>query len=166
MDRRDIVIGVIILIILAGAIFMLRRNPSVPEMANNPSPTPSVESRLEDSFKVDIPDDAEKAELKDVANVNGTAIATRSWENNRYSATVLADLPDPESGFYQVWIGRGGATDANTTFVSLGRMRVAKGGWMVEFQSNTNYSDYDTVIVTQESTSDSRPEKHILEGSF
>ncbi len=166
MDRRDIVIGVVILIILAIAILLLRRDPSVPQSQNNPSPTPSVESQLEESFRVDIPDDAEKVELKDVANVNGAAIATRSWENNRYTATILADLPDPESGFYQAWIGLGGANEEGATLVSLGQMWVSKGGWMIEYQSNTNYSDYDTIVVTQESASDSRPEKRILEGSF
>ena len=160
MERRDIVIGLVILAVVAAAIFLLRRNPSVPQTSNTTSPTPSAEERLEDAFKTDIPDDVEKVELRDVANVSATALATRKWENGRFEATIMADLPNPENGFYQAWIVK------DTQFISLGRMRVAKGGWIIEYQSNTNYSEYDKVVVSLEITNDNKPEKHIVEGSF
>lgn len=160
MERRDIVIGIVILVVLALAIFLLRRNPTVPQSSFSPAPTTSIESQLEDALRVDVPDDVEKAELKSVSGVTATALATRKWANNRFEATVLADLPNLESGFYQAWIVK------DNTFISLGRMRIAKGGWIVEFQSNTNYSDYNNVIVTQETTADNQPEKRVVEGSF
>jgi hypothetical protein len=163
MERRDIVIGILILVAVAAAIFLLRRNPSIPQIADNtPNQTPTAEQKFENSFKTDIPDDVEKVELKDVANIKATALATRKWESNRFTATVMADLPDPAptDGFYQAWIQK------DDTVVSLGRMRLAKGGWIVEYQGSTNYSDYKNVLITQEKFADNKPETHLLEGSF
>jgi len=167
MNKRDIVIGFVILIVLAAIVLSLRRGRSTP-LPNLPSPTPvSGEQKIESSFKINIPDDVEKADLKDVSGSDGIAIATRKFENNTYTATVLADVSDPKSGaFYQAWVTKGDLKDTNSEFISLGKLKMAKGGWMIEFQSKTNYSDYKNVLISLESTFDSKPETHVLEGSF
>ncbi len=74
---------------------------------------------------------------------------------------VLADLPDPEKGsYYEGWLVKGDSV------ISTGRMQIAKGGYLLEFNSNTDYSDHSEVVVTKEKTADKNPEEHILEGSF
>jgi len=157
VNRRDIVIGLIILAILAGVIFWLRRarTPLITPQA------PTVEEKLEEAFKLEIPEDVDKAELKDVTGGTASGIATRKFEDGKFTHTVLADLPDPEAGtFYEGWLIMGDEV------FSTGKMRVAKGGWILEFESTTDYSDHNKVVITQEKVFDDNLEEHILEGEF
>ena len=56
--------------------------------------------------------------------------------------------------------------DADFAFISTGPMSVAKGGYLLEFSSAIDYSDYKGVVITLEKVNDKTPETHILEGSF
>lgn len=164
MNRTDIVIGFAILVVLVGG-FLVLKSQSTPSLENIPYPssTPvSIQSKIESQFNVNIPADVQKAELKDTTGGTASAIATRDYKNNTYSLTILADLPDPASGeFYQAWI----YTDIDKP-VSLGKLSIAKGGWMFEYQSKNDYSKDNNVLITLEKTFDQTPETHILEGSF
>lgn len=92
-----------------------------------------------------IPEDAEKIELKNVSGGEGIGIATRS--------EILADLPPPGKGeSYQVHLSNGSKT------ILLGAMRLAKGGFMIEYDSS-KYPGYNQVIISKGSV-------RILEGSF
>ncbi len=163
MRTREIVIGLVILAVVAGAIVWIRRARTTPA----PLPTPSIEEKIEKTFNLEIPEDVDRADLNDVTGGNGSGIATRKYTAGRFSHTLLADLPDPESGtFYEGWLVRGKEGDANFAFISTGRMRVAKGGYLLEFTSSTDYSAYNGVVVTLERVDDRKPETHILEGSF
>jgi hypothetical protein len=163
MKRKDIVIGLVVLAALAGIIFWFRKPKDefkVPE-------TPSVEEKMEEFFNVEIPEDIEKAQLKDVVGGDALGIATRSYENGIYVHVVLADLPDLEEGsFYEGWLVKGTEGDSDFDFISTGKMRLGKGGYILEFESSTDYIDYQGVVITQEETEDDTPEKHILEGAF
>ena len=162
MRTRDIVIGLIILALLAVAIVWVRRSRQTQEV-----PPPSVEEKIEKTFNFEIPDDVERADLRDVSVGTGSGIATRKFEGGRFTHVVLADLLDPTAGyFYEGWLVRGKEGDANFAFVSTGKMRVAKGGYLLEFNSSTDYSSYSGVVVTLERVDDRKPETHILEGSF
>lgn len=162
MRSRDIVIGLIILAVVAGAIVLLRRT-----RAPEPLPPPSIEEKIEKSFNFAIPEDVERADLTDVTGGTGSGLATRKYENGRFTHAVLVDLPDPAPGtFYEGWLVRGKEGDANFAFISTGRMRVAKGGYILEFESSRDYSDHKGIVVTLEKVDDKKPEKHILEGSF
>ncbi len=157
MQKKDIVIGLIVLTVLAGIVYLVRR----PKDKLRVTSTPSVEERMEDVFNLEIPEDAEKAPLEDVTGGNASGIATRSYEDGRFVHVVLADLPDPEVGsFYEGWLARG------DNFVSTGKLRIAKGGYLLEFESGVDYSDFDEVVVTLEAIEDRNPEQHVLEGSF
>ena len=165
MNRRDIVIGFVILAALAGFIFFRAKRETSPELIV--PQTLSVEDKLEEAFNLQLPEDVEKVELNDVSGGDGSGIATRKFENGRFTHTVLADLPDPAAGsFYEGWLVRGNPQDANFAFISTGKMKLAKGGYLLEFQSATDFSEYNQVIVTKEIVADSTPETHILEGSF
>ena len=162
---KNVVIGLIVLAGLGALIYWAVRSGREEQLPA--LPTPSVEDRLEDSFKYQIPEGFEKTELKDVSGGTGSAIASRKYESGRFSHAVLADLPDSESGsFYEGWLIRGKEGDEDFAYISTGRLSIAKGGYMLEFNSSVNYSDYPGVVVTLEKVNDLKPEKHILEGSF
>lgn len=144
MKFRDIVIGAIVLGLLVGGALWIR-NSRLNKQALTVT-TPSIEEKIGETFNgLTIPEGVEKAELKDVSGGNGFGIATRT--------EVLADLPDPDRGeFYQAWIEKGDQK------ILLGKMRVAKGGYLIEYDG-ARYPGYDKVVVTL-------GEKRILEGSF
>ena len=160
MERRDIVIGFIVLAILAGFIYWRQR--TVEEEELQIPQTLSVEDKIEERFNLEIPEDVDKAELRDITGGDASGMATRKFESGRFTHTALADLPDPEKGkFYQGWLLKG-----DEALVSTGKMSVAKGGWILEFESSTDYMNYNKVVVTEEEISDITPERHVLEGEF
>ncbi len=159
MNKRDIIVGFLILAGLAVLIFYWQK-PSVDEELVVPQ-TLSLEDQIEDRFNLEIPEDVDKAEMKDVSGGNSSAIATRKYEDGKFTHTVLADLPDLEAGrFYEGWLVKGDEA------ISTGRLSVAKGGFLLEFSSSTDYPDYNQVVITSEEAIDGTPESHILEGSF
>lgn len=166
MARRDIVIGFIILVLVAGVVYIRQKNTSKKEEMKVPQ-TLSIQDTIEQKFNTQIPEDVEKAELKDVSGGTGSAIATRKFENGQFQLNILADLPDPEQGkFYEAWSIKGEEGKEGYSIVSLSKLSVAKGGWMLSFKSANDYTDHPKVLISLESKLDSTPEKHILEGSF
>lgn len=164
MKRRDIVIGLIVVAVLAGIVFLIRRN-ATPQLSVDSGP--SVEERLSDAFNLEIPADVERAELADVSSGTGSGIATRDFDGTTFTHMILADLADPDAGaFYEGWLVRGEEGDEDFDAIPTGRLRVAKGGFMLEFTSTTDLSDYQGVVVTIETVADGTPEEHVLEGTF
>lgn len=162
MNRNDIVMGAIILAVMLGGFLLLRNNqtPAI-EVEPTPSAIETLEDQIESNFKVDIPDNVEKAQLKDLSGGDGSGLATRIFENNKFTSTLLVDLPEPAvGGFYQAWLSDG------EDFKSLGRLRVAKGGYMVDYSGAQNLEEFTEVIVSQEKGSVSTPSNIVLEGSF
>lgn len=154
--------GAIILAVMAGG-FLLLRNNQTPTIQVEPTPNAiqTLEDQIESTFKVDIPDNVEKAQLKDSSGGDGSGLATRIFENNKFSSTLLVDLPEPAvGGFYQAWVSDG------EEFKSLGRLKVAKGGYMVDYSGAQNLEDFPEVVVSEEKTSVSSPSNIVLEGSF
>jgi len=165
MNRRDIVIGLLVLAALAGVIYFRSREDTREELTV--PQTLSTEDALEEKFALELPDDVEKTELNDVIGLAASAIATRKFDAGTFTLTVLADLPEPDQGtFYEGWLVRGSEGDSDFNVISIGRLRIAKGGYLLEFQSSIDYSEHSNVIITQEKVADNVPEKHILEGSF
>lgn len=163
MNKRDIVIGFIILAVVAGIIYFVRR----PKVTPIVTPTPSVEEQIESKFKTVIPEDTERAELRDTTGGTSSGIAARKFENEKFTLTVLADLPDPTSSeFYEVWLVRGKTGETNYAIIALGSMQIAKGGYLLDYNINKDYSDYQQVVVSQETKLTNFPQKTILEGSF
>ncbi|MFC1625898.1 anti-sigma factor [Patescibacteria group bacterium] len=147
MNRKDIITGLIVVIILAVVIFLFKRgkdNLQVPQETN----VPSVEENIQSAFNIEIPEGVEKMELKDISGGDASGIATKD--------TVLADLPEPGSGyFYQVWVEKDGE------LTSLGKMWMVKGGYLFNGKI-----DEQKVVVSKEKVLDATPETKILEGSF
>ena len=150
INRRDVLVGLLAVIIL-GIIVYIFVKPNTPSTLVT-LPTPKAEETVENKFKRDIPDDIEKAELSDVSGGTGSGIATRT--------EILVDLADPKHGeFYQAWLEKDGK------LVSLGKLRMEKGGWIIEYNS-AGYPGYNKVIISLESRFDSTMETKVLEGTF
>jgi hypothetical protein len=165
MKRRDIVIGLVILVLLGGVIYFRQRSKDADEMIV--PETLSSEEVFEDKFNLDIPDDVDKTDLSSVGDTSGSGIATEKYEDGKFTQSVLVDLPDPEEGyFYQGWLQKGNEGDDDYNLVSTGKLRLAKGGWMLEYTSNEDLSDHSKVIVSLEKTFDKNIEEKVLEGSF
>lgn len=151
INKRDVLVGLLILIVLGVVIYMFAR-PNVPKTALT-IPTPRPIEVIEDKFNLQIPDNVEKTELNDVSGGTGSGIATRN--------EILVDLPDPETGkFYQAWV-----EDTNGNQISLGKLTMAKGGWLINYNSAL-YPGYNKVIVSLEIGFDKKIETKVLEGSF
>lgn len=153
-NKKDVVIGFVIiaLIIVASLIYRKINNPNL-KVKDSISPTPiSFQKEIENKFNIVIPENTNSIELVDISGGNGRGIATKS--------EILADIDDPASGyFYEGWLSK------DNNFVSLGKLQVAKGGWLLEY-NGSNYTDYNNVIVSLEKVFDNKIETKILEGSF
>jgi hypothetical protein len=164
MKSRDIAIGVIVLVLLAGLVYYRRTNQKPVETV---PVAQSTEKTLEDKMKIEIPENVDKAELKDSSGGNSTAIATRDFSNGKFASSVIADLPAPGVGeFYQAWLVKGETGKDGYSLLSLGRLRTAKGGFLLDYTTAKDYSDHGKVQVTLEKKADNTPEKVVLEGSF
>jgi hypothetical protein len=164
MDKKSIVLGLIIFVTIAGVVILLKR-PKTSKLL--PTPTPNITEKIENNFKYQIPEDVERIELKDVSGGAGSGLATRKFESGKFTHVVLADLPEPPAGsFYEGWLVRGKQGDSNFSIILTGKLRIAKGGYLLEFESDKDYSDYKQVVVTLEKLDDRNPETHVLEGSF
>ena len=160
MKKRDIVIGLVVLFLLAGVIYWRQRIKTPDEEIKIPQ-TLSTEDKIEEKFRVQIPEGVDKAELKDVTGGTASGITTRKFEASTFELGILADLPTPEVGkFYQGWARK------DDEFLALGELRIAKGGYLLDFKSGTDYSDYNKIVVSLEKSLTEKPDKTILEGSF
>ena len=106
------------------------------------------------------------ADLYEVADVPGSGKAIRGLleENNNFDLSIGADLPDPaKENFYEGWLVKNGEE------FSVGSLEKIQGTWVIDFESDTDYTDYDQVVVTKETTEDGEDgiaEDPILEGEF
>jgi len=161
MKKKDIILGLIFLAVFVGLFFFLKNRQAL-KITKVPESLPQIEENIEKTFRITIPDDVDKVELSAVSDIKGSGIATRKYESGKFTHMVLADLPDPEAGtFYEGRLVKG-----DETYISTGKMTMAKGGYLLEFQYPIDISSYNKVVITLEKTADSKPEKHILEGSF
>jgi rhodanese-related sulfurtransferase len=102
--------------------------------------------------------------IKAVGKYSGSALATRSFLDGKFSHSVEAELADPASGkFYEGWLVRG------TSFFSTGKMTKEEGKYFLNYESNKDSRDYKEIVITEETEAnglDGKPEAHVLEGEF
>ncbi len=151
-NKKDVAIGFMIIVVVVSGAYLYKKLKT-PQISLAPTPAPiDYQKDLEDSFKYDIPDGVNSIELKDVSGGSGRGIATQK--------EILADIEDPVIGyFYQGWLQKG------DNYVSLGKLQVAKGGWLLEYNS-AKLVDAEKIIVSLEKNFDTKIEKKVLEGSF
>lgn len=146
MKVRDIVTGLIVLVVLIAGVLLIK-NARDKRLAAVPTPTPSIEQKVGATFNgLTIPSDVEKTELKDVTGGQSFGIATRT--------EILANLPELSPGQkYQAKL-----ENSQGKTILLGTLRIAKGGYLLEYDSS-KYPGYNKVLVILGG-------KTLLEGSF
>lgn len=153
MGRKEIFVGLFVILVVLGIIFGVKKAKDSKVKPLN-IPTPVATQNLETRFKLTIPSDVEKINLQVAFGFEGMGIATRKFANGVFSHIIIADLPEPASGNYQAWLIKD-----DTNKISTGVLKLAKGGYLLEFNSNIDYSDYKKVEVKL-------GEKVVLTGSF
>jgi hypothetical protein len=160
-------VGLALVLLVIGGFFYLRARARR-ETLEVPAGGEGVEieekaSELAEQLGVQLPDDVEKVELVDVSGGAASGIATRKFIEGEFSHSVLAALPDPEPGsWYEGWLVRQEPFEVLFT----GILRMAKGGYVLDYSLEEDLTDHGEVIVTLEGVDDQKPEQHILEGSF
>lgn len=105
--------------------------------------------------------------LSDVTGGTSQGTAQRLFAQGLFLHGVEAQLPDVPAGqFYEGWLVRGEQGNTDFQFVSTGKMEKQESTWTLLFTSQTDYTAYNGVVITRETTDDGEPEVHILEGSF
>lgn len=153
MGRKEVFIGLFVVLVIFGIIFGVRkaREPKVKPLN---IPTPTITQNLEDRFNLTIPTDVEKINLQAPSGFEGVGIATRKFTGGVFTHIIIADLPEPTSGSYRAWLIKD-----DSAKISTGVSRLAKGGYILEFTSKVDYSDYKKVEVKL-------GDKVVLSGSF
>lgn len=166
MNKERWIAVALILLIIGGVVYLRGRNKAKISEQQEVGEGVEIEDKASEFAKmlgVTLPDDVEKISLNDVTGGASTGIATRKAEANKFVHSVLAALPDPEKGYwYEGWLVR----EDPFAVMYTGRLTMAKGGWVLDYTSGQNLSDYPKVVVTKEKVNDQRPEAHVLEGSF
>ncbi len=153
MGRKEVFVGLFVILVILGVIFGVKKARDSKVKPLN-IPTPIETQELESKFNLTIPDDVEKINLQVASGFEGMGVATRKFVNGVFSHIIIADLPEPASGNYQSWLIK----DDNTK-IPTGTLKLAKGGYLLDFTSNTNYSNYKKVEVKL-------GDKIVMTGSF
>lgn len=158
-------IAAVVLVIGGLGYFLFRQSQQTeePMVENAEAVAEEKAQQLMDQMNFEVPEQAEKATLTDVSGGSGAGIVTRVDENGTVDYSVLAALPDSPAGeSYEAYlVGEGEENE-----VYLGKLKEAKGGWMLEYQSSSDMGEYKSVKVTRETKDDKTSEKTVLEGEF
>lgn len=158
-------IAAVVLVIAGLGYFLYRQSRQVQE------PTVEVEDiiaeekaeDLVEQMRIEIPDTAERATLKDVTGGAGSGLATRLDEDGGRMYSVIVGLPEPETNeFYEAYLVGSEEEDE----VYMGKLSQQKGGWLLEYSSTTDLGEYSRVKVTKEQVDDKSGEEIVLEGEF
>jgi hypothetical protein len=153
-------------VILVGALgyFLFRKNRQVEApVVENADKTASDSAALLDRMKITLPDNANKANLKDVAGGAGVGLASKQDTGSNTKVSVIAGLPAPQKGkSYQAYIG-----DENGKKILIGQLTEAKGGWLLEKQmKKADVENLKQVTVVEKSSDPKSQDKVILQGDF
>ena len=172
MKYRTILVILLLGLILTGcSIWPLgKQEQEQPTVEPSATPTSAVEQvkgvkeELELKTRTTLPTDAEQTVLRNVSGSGGSGIATRKWDGLRYEHTILADLPNLKIGeFYAGWLVKGQPTEAGFNLRSSGKLKLVKGGWVLDYTTGLNLMEHKGVVVTRETNDDNQPEVHMLE---
>jgi len=152
MRRNEIFIGIFVILAIIGIAIGVKKAKKTTQLPLA-LPSPSTVEQIQKTFNVTIPAGMEEADLKAVGSIEGMGVATRKWQDGKFTLTILADLPSPIGQPYRAWL-----ENAEGAKIQLGTLRIAKGGYLLDFESAVNYPDYKKVVVAQAA--------NVLEGSF
>ena len=109
----------------------------------------------------------EVATLKSFTDLSLEGSATRSTQGKKFMLSIDASLPDTESDtFYQVWLVKSRYGTPDFDYLAVGKLVKVGEKYNLEFSEEADYSQFKTVVITQEKVEDNTPEVHVLEGGF
>jgi len=109
----------------------------------------------------------EVATLKSFTDLSLEGSATRSTEGEKFTLSIDATLPDLERDtFYQVWLVKSRYSASDFDYFAIGKLVKVGEKYNLEFSEEADYSQFKTVVITQEKVEDNTPEVHVLEGGF
>lgn len=154
----------VLIVLVAVGIFLLReRGVEVGDLSRDLS-TPSG-GKVDSSISEKILQSGAylEVDLEDVSGGDSFGMAFILRDQGKLYHLVIADLSTPRQGYsYEGWLVNSDTND----FFSTGVMDEKAGDWILEFESDSIYQDYNLVVITLESVVDEIPEDHILEGEF
>lgn len=160
MERRNLILGFVVLGFVVLAIYFLFKTPNSKIQEITSLPSPSSEEKFEDKFNLNIPENVDKADLIAISS-DASGIATRKFESGLFSIDVLTDLPDLEDS-YQAWI----VNEEKNDKIFLGGLSEAKGGYILNYDISRNLNDYKKVVITKNSPQVLKTENVVLQGYF
>lgn len=163
MRNRIITITALVILLVIGLFYRSSRSKKTSQPVEALPSIQETENQIKEKTGLQIPqvEGADKAELKDVRNEGALGLATRKVESGKLVVTILANLPDLETGkFYQGWLSN------DNDLLSAGKLEEKKGGWFLQFSTTEDKKALGKVMVTLETKNDLQPEEKILEGQF
>lgn len=107
---------------------------------------------------------AKKIEMKDVigSNTSGTAYLLR--ENGKLFVTAKANMPDaPAGNYFQAWLMK---ENPRRYYVPLGKLsHFGVGKFISNTALDSDYQEFNTLIITLEKSDDKLPERFVMQGS-
>jgi hypothetical protein len=159
-------IGLILLLILGWWWWRGSRLVSQNEQA---APTPTAASvnpggaRAEEFLEesgIEIPEDNERVVLDAVGGGENTGVMAWSSEGAQATVTVIASLPDLQTGTYAAWLS------FEDEFTRIGNLRLSKSGYLLDTRVEARVIEQaQRVIVSRETGVDrGEPVDRVLEG--
>lgn len=165
-------IFIVALVFFVILLFFIRKNFIEERSVSFVSPVPKQEITQEVTQEEGSSVLAEKAKLevatlKSFTDLSLEGSATRSTEGEKFTLSIDATLPDFERGsFYQVWLVKSRYGTPDFDYFAVGTLVKVGEKYNLEFSEEADYSQFKTVVITQEKVEDDTPEVHVLEGSF
>ncbi len=109
---------------------------------------------------------AKETILKPQSGYEATGYASHSFADNKYTLTVLADLPQASSGqTYQAWLLQA-PLGSDSQPVKIGQLKIAKSGYMLDYSSTTDMTQYKYFVISQETDNDNQIQTPVLTGQI
>lgn len=155
MNRKVLLFLIVFFLLFIGVGFYFYRKsraPKLPVIKESPSPRGE---ELEKRFNITFPEGSQRILLNDQKGEGNSGVLIKKEEGDKTSLTILADLPDPDPYFYQVWLV------GDDQKIKLGRLQVAKGGFLFEDEIEGGIF-WKRIIVSKETKDDSEIEDIFL----
>jgi len=160
-----IILMVAVVLIIIGGVYVFK---TLTKDDNLGTATSQETTTTPKNAEADIRPDVIQISLNPVGIFTGTATATRTFVNGKFTHTVTANTNAPAEGkFYEGWLV---IKTPELKFLSTGKMtKQTDGTYTLSYSSDTDQSAYNSVIITEETEAnglDGKPETHVFDGSF
>ncbi len=153
---KFLVLGLVIV-----GLLMWRKGQSEDQPVADIASEEEVEQRVNhllEQANISLPENSERINLRALEGVEATGVVSLSKDENETRVAVIASLPENESENYVVWMV-GDGVDA----LKLGRLRLAKGGYLLDQSVSEDLRQYERVLIGKESD---LPDSPLLSGDL